>query len=149
MTLENRVPPPVVAIGCGAVIYWLRDHYRVHFEFQAIIAGLILLASLAIMVLAVREFRRAKTTVNPLRPETASSLVQRGVFAVSRNPMYLGLLGILLAWTVFLGAPAGVAGLVLFVTWMNLLQIRPEEKAMSAIFGDDFSSYCSRVRRWL
>lgn len=131
------------------MIYLLRDHFRVQSGIKIYIAAVIFLASIAVMVLALREFRRAKTTVNPLRPETASSLVQSGVFSLSRNPMYLGLFGILLAWTVYLGAPAGVAGLALFVTWMSLLQIRPEEKAMAALFEDDFVRYCRRVRRWL
>lgn len=149
MTLENRIPPPVVAIGCGALIYLLRDHFRVQSGFKIYVAAVIFFASIAVMVLAIREFRRARTTVNPLRPETASSLVQSGVFSRSRNPMYLGLFGILLAWTVYLGAPAGVAVLALFVVWMNLLQIRPEEKAMAALFDDDFTQYCRQVRRWL
>lgn len=149
MTLENRIPPPVIAIGCGALIYLLRDHFRVQSGFNVYIAALIFFASFAVIILAMREFRRARTTVNPLRPETASSLVQSGVFSLSRNPMYLGLFGLLLAWTVYLGAPAGVAALALFVIWMNLLQIRPEEKAMAELFEDDFSRYCSRVRRWL
>lgn len=149
MTLENRIPPPVVAIGCGALIYLLRDHFRVRSELQVYLAAVILVASLAVMFLAIREFRRAKTTVNPLQPETASSLVQSGVFAVSRNPMYLGLFGVLLSWTVFLGAPAGIAGLAFFIAWMNRLQIRPEERAMAALFEDEYSKYRSRVRRWL
>lgn len=149
MTLENRVPPPVVAIGCGALIYLLRDHFRVQSELQIYAAAAILIASIAVMFLAIREFRRAKTTVNPLKPQTASSLVTRGIFSVSRNPMYLGLLGILLAWTVFLGAPAGIACIALFIVWMNVLQIRPEEQAMAVLFEDEFSRYCSRVRRWL
>lgn len=149
MTLENRIPPPVVAIGCGVLIYLLRDHFRVQSQLQTYAAAVILVASIAVMFLAIREFRRAQTTVNPLQPQTATSLVTHGVFSVSRNPMYLGLLGLLLAWTVFLGAPAGIAGLALFVAWMNELQIRPEERAMAALFEDDFSTYCSRVRRWL
>lgn len=149
MTLENRIPPPVVAIGCGALIYLLRDHFRVQSGLKVYIAAVIFFASIVVMVLAIREFRRVETTVNPLKPESASSLVQSGVFSLSRNPMYLGLFGILLAWTVYLGAPAGVAALALFVIWMNLLQIRPEENAMAALFEDDFAQYCRRVRRWL
>lgn len=149
MTLENRIPPPVVAIGCGVLIYLLRDHFRIQSKLLLYAAAVIVVASIVVMFLAIREFRRAKTTVNPLKPQTASSLVTRGIFSVSRNPMYLGLLGLLLAWTVFLGAPAGVAGLALFVAWMSLLQIRPEERAMAALFEDDFTRYCSRVRRWL
>lgn len=149
MSLENRIPPPVVALGCGVLIYLLRDHLRVFFPGQVYVAAIILVASFAVMALALREFRRARTTVNPLQPETASALVQRGVFSVSRNPMYLGLLGILVAWTLYLGAIAGIVVLVLFVAWMNRFQIGPEERAMATLFDREFSRYRSRVRRWL
>ena len=149
MSLENRIPPPVVALGCAALIYLLRDHFRLQFDFQAWVAGAILAGSLTVMLLAVREFHRASTTVNPLKPDTATELVQSGVFSFSRNPMYLGLLGVLLAWTVFLGATAGLAVLALFVTWMNLLQIRPEERAMETLFEERYADYRDRVRRWL
>lgn len=149
MALDNRIPPPIVALACGVLIYLLRDHLRIRFGFQVYVAALILIVSLAVMVLAIREFRRARTTVNPLKPETASELVQSGVFSYSRNPMYLGLLGLLLAWTVFLGAAAGVFAIALFVTWMNLFQIRPEERALAALFEDEFAAYRTRVRRWL
>lgn len=149
MSLENRIPPPIVALGCGALIYLLRDHFRVQFAGQAYVAAVVLAVSLAVILLALLEFRRAQTTSNPLKPDTASVLVQSGVFSVSRNPMYLGLFGILVAWVVFLGATAGIVGLAMFVVWMNRFQIRPEERAMAALFDDDFVRYKSRVRRWL
>ena len=149
MTLSNRIPPPVIAAACALLIYAMRNLHRVSFVLQHVVAVLILFASLATMLLAVREFHRARTTINPLKPESASVLVQRGIFARSRNPMYLGLAGVLLAWTVFLGATAGFAVIAVFVIWMNRFQIRPEENAMAALFGAEFTKYRSRVRRWL
>lgn len=149
MTLDNKIPPPVVALVCGALIYLLRDFVRVQFAFQDYVAAAILLGSLALDILALREFRRAQTTFNPLKPDTASALVRNGVYSFTRNPMYVGLLGILTAWTVFLGAVAGVVILVVFVAWMNRFQIASEEKAMATLFRDEFSDYCKRVRRWL
>lgn len=147
--LDNKIPPLAIGLACGALIYLARDLWRIQFVFQVHVAVLLLVAGLVIMILGIVEFRRSRTTFNPLQPEAASTLVQTGVFRFSRNPMYLGFLGILLAWTVFLGAVAGLAILVLFVTWMNAFQIAAEERAMTKLFGADYAEYRERVRRWL
>ena len=63
--------------------------------------------------------------------------------------MYLGLLFLLLAWAIYLSNPLGFAALPLFVVSMNNLQIRREEAAMEALFGDEYRSYRASVRRWL
>jgi protein-S-isoprenylcysteine O-methyltransferase Ste14 len=63
--------------------------------------------------------------------------------------MYLGMATLLLAWAVYLSNVAALAGLALFVAYMNRFQIAPEERALRARFGQDFEAYCRRVRRWL
>lgn len=63
--------------------------------------------------------------------------------------MYLGLLFLLLAWAIYLANPLGFVALPLFVLCMNRLQIRPEEAAMEAHFGDEYRDYRKSVRRWL
>jgi protein-S-isoprenylcysteine O-methyltransferase Ste14 len=97
----------------------------------------------------VREFARARTTVNPLAPARASRLVTGGVFAHTRNPMYLGMLLVLAGWGVWLGNALAWLGLPLFVGLLNALQIGPEERAMRQRFGADFDRYAAQVRRWL
>ena len=84
------------------------------------------------------SFHQAKTTVNPLKPETASSLVTSSVYSYTRNPMYLGLAIILLAWTLYLGAAGGLLGVVGFLAYIQRFQIIPEERAMAQLFGDQF-----------
>jgi protein-S-isoprenylcysteine O-methyltransferase Ste14 len=94
-------------------------------------------------------FRRAGTTLHPQRPESSSAVVRSGVFAWTRNPMYLGMLLVLLAWAAWL---ANVASLVLafaFVAYLNRFQIRPEERVLAARFGAAYTEYMARVRRWL
>lgn len=95
------------------------------------------------------SFRRARTTVNPMKPDTASALVTGGIYRFTRNPMYLGDVLILLAIVVFFSHPLGLAGVVLFVAWMNLLQIPAEERALRARFGEAYDAYRARVRRWV
>jgi protein-S-isoprenylcysteine O-methyltransferase Ste14 len=95
------------------------------------------------------SFRRAGTTFNPLKPEATSSLVVSGVYAFTRNPMYLGFLFVLVGWAVFLSNALAFLLLLLFVLYMNRFQIQPEERVLTARFGQEFLAYKSRVRRWI
>ena len=97
----------------------------------------------------LREFVRAHTTVNPMAPTRARRLVTSGVFSRTRNPMYLGMLLVLAGWGVWLGNAVAWLGLPLFVAVLNVLQIRPEERAMRQRFGAEFERYAARVRRWI
>lgn len=97
----------------------------------------------------VLAFRRAKTTVNPVQPETTSSVVVSGVYGLSRNPMYLGMLLALAGWAVFLSHALPLAFLPAFVLYMNRFQIGPEERMLSARFGSEYAMYLRSVRRWL
>jgi protein-S-isoprenylcysteine O-methyltransferase Ste14 len=122
-------------------------HFRLPFQRAA--AGCFALAGVVSSVLGVLEFRRAKTTVNPTKPRSSSSLVASGIYRHTRNPMYLGFLLILFGWAVWLGHVLPFAFLPAFIAYMNFFQIRSEERALGSIFGDDFRTYCSQVRRWI
>ena len=63
--------------------------------------------------------------------------------------MYLGMLSVLTGWAVFLSHSLPFLLLPLFVLYMTRFQIVPEERALSAHFGDEYSSYMQSVRRWL
>lgn len=149
--LENRIPPPIVA-GIFAALMWLASRYVPGLEQESsmrIGVALVPLVLGAVVCLSgVVSFRRAKTTVNPLKPETASSLVASGVFRYSRNPMYLGFALILVAWAAFLSSPIALLGVVGFVLYINRFQIAPEERALMSLFGQEFVEYKLRVRRW-
>ena len=100
-------------------------------------------------VLGVLAFRRSGTTVDPTRPGRASSFVTGGVYRVTRNPMYLGIAMILVAWAVFLAAPWAFLGPVFWVLYMNRFQIKPEERILAELFGEEYTRYLATVRRWL
>jgi protein-S-isoprenylcysteine O-methyltransferase Ste14 len=99
--------------------------------------------------IALFHFLRSRTTVNPLKPASASALVTGGIYRLTRNPMYLGLATLLLAWAIYLGNLAALAGVPLFILYMNRFQIAPEERALEARFGAEYIAYRTRVRRWL
>ena len=115
----------------------------------AMIAPVLVLVGLGIMALAMQRFRKAGTTVNPLDPSRASSLVSSGIFGRSRNPMYLGMLILLTAWAIWLGNAANIVTLYVFYSFMTRFQIKPEEEALTKLFGEEYEAYCKRVSRWI
>lgn len=120
---------------------------RTHYSWSVSL-GLLVIA-FCFMLAGVMEFRRNRTTVDPRDPNKTTVLVDSGVYAVSRNPMYVGFALVLMAWVVFLRSPVLSIGVILFVVYMNRFQIAPEERALKELFGDDFDRYVSRVRRWI
>ncbi len=100
-------------------------------------------------IAAIIQFRRAHTTVNPHKPETATTLVTSGIYAWTRNPMYLGLSILLLGWGIKLGSLSPLAGPLLFIPLIWYVQIRAEEHVLQIRFGEDYERYCRRVNRWL
>ena len=147
-----RVPPValfvVVALLMWAVAAWLPS-WRIALPGRTLVAALLLLAAGAIGIAGVRAFGRARTTVDPLRPEKASALVTSGIYRRTRNPMYVALATALLGWAVWLEHPLALLGVAAFVAWINRFQIALEERALRASFGTEFERYCSEVRRWL
>jgi protein-S-isoprenylcysteine O-methyltransferase Ste14 len=95
------------------------------------------------------SFWRARTTVNPINPAATSSLVIGGIYSLTRNPMYLGFLLALVGWATVLSNALAYLLLPAFIFYMNSFQIKPEERALASLFGEEFITYKSRVRRWL
>ena len=113
------------------------------------VAASLAVLGVAVAIAGVASFRRAQTTVNPLKPESTSSLVVSGVYRVSRNPMYVGMLLVLLGWGVLLSNVLALPIVPGFVLYMNRFQIGPEETVLAELFGEEYATYRSRVRRWL
>jgi len=150
--LEARIPPPVVGLLC-AVLAWLVADLSGASALPAqlrLSAALVLaLLGLVISGAGVRAVRRAQSTLNPLKPETATALVTGGIFAYTRNPMYLGMATWLLAWAAWLGTLNALSGPAAFVLYIGRFQVLPEERALAQLFGAAFTDYRAKVRRWL
>ena len=150
--LESRVPPVAAAFIMAvmmALIAWAIPVSDFVVPWREPVTIVFALAGVAVSLLGVRSFRRAGTTVSPLRSSAASSLVVSGVYSRTRNPMYLGFLLIMLAWALFLSNAIAFLLLPAFVLFMNRFQIEPEERALTALFGREFDAYKLRVRKWL
>jgi protein-S-isoprenylcysteine O-methyltransferase Ste14 len=117
--------------------------------YKTIAIAALILAGMALDLAALRLFFKARTTVNPLRPEATSTLVVTGVYRLTRNPMYLGLTCLLAAWGLYLSSVIALVGIPVFMMLVTRFQIRPEEQALEARYGEAFRRYRSRTRRWL
>ena len=151
-TLELKIPPPVIAL-LAALAMWAISRSTpllgVPGNVRLLAAGTLALVGIASAVAGVVTFRRAGTTIHPHRPQETSALVISGVYRLSRNPMYVGLLFVLVAWSVFLSSAWSLLGPFAFVLYISRFQIIPEERVLSAKFGEAYDSYKARVRRWL
>jgi len=98
---------------------------------------------------SVLQFFIRKTTINPHDFKHTTQLVSTGIFQFSRNPMYLSLLLILIAWTLWLGNSLAWLGVIVFILVMNRFQIAREEAYLESKFGDEYRRYKQKVRRWL
>ena len=99
-------------------------------------------------IVSLIQFFTSKTSMDPRAPQKASELVVSGIYKISRNPMYLSLLLLLLAWGLYLPNAFNFLLLVFFVAYMNKFQILPEEQALTAKFGKAYEQYVKKVRRW-
>ena len=150
--LELKIPPPVVT-ALLAVMMWgislVTPPFEVPGLIRVVVAALLVLTGACISIAGVVAFQRAKTTVNPMKPETTSALVESGIYRRSRNPMYVGILFMLVAWAIFLSSAWALIGPAVFVLYINRFQIEPEERVLASLFGAAYADYKSAVRRWL
>ena len=148
--MNNKIPPPIVALICGLGIYLSRSLFPTFNHASiGIISAIFLSLGIMTLIVAVLFFIKQKTTLSPLQPEKASSLVVSGVFKHSRNPMYLGLSLILLSVAVQFNFVGGILIVFMFIAFITKFQIIPEEIAMEKLFGEEFSRYKKRTRRWI
>lgn len=151
-SLELKVPPPVVAL-CTALLMWLAASFTspspLPFVVRVIVGTMIALTGIGIGFAGMLAFQRANTTVNPFKPDTTSALVTQGIYRLTRNPMYLGLLLALVGWGAFLFRWPAFLVLPIFVLYIGRFQIAPEERVLTALFDGEYDAYRTRVRRWI
>jgi protein-S-isoprenylcysteine O-methyltransferase Ste14 len=150
-SLDAKIPPPAVVLVM-AVFMWLISRAVPSLRFDLPgrnwLGAAIVLAGFVTGMSGVLSFRKAHTTTNPLKPG-ASTLVTRGVYAMSRNPMYLGGVIMLLGWSFLLQNALAFVFLPVYVLYINRFQIEPEERVLTSLFGETYIAYQARARRWL
>ncbi len=149
--MKLKIPPAIVFLFFTLVMYLLAKLLPVgKFDFfgRTYLTAALFVLAVVIVLLSFYQFYRAKTTIDPTTPSKASNLVTGGVYRFSRNPMYLAMLLILLAFGLKLGNAFNTLTAALFVAYMNRFQIIPEEESLAKIFGKEYKHYCVKVRRW-
>lgn len=154
MELELKVPPPIVWLLCAGLMRVVsRVAGPLSFSLPAPLAAslmaLLAVSGLAVGAMGLYAFHRARTTIHPRHPDRATTLVTHGIYRYTRNPMYLGMTLLLLAWAVYLSNGAAWLGVALFVAYITRFQIVPEERVLRQLFKEEYEAYSRSVRRWL
>lgn len=150
--LELRLPPPLVAVLCVGLMLklaWTFRAWQIPFAGRFVVAGVVAVAGLALALAGVRALRRAHTTISPFSPHKTAVLVVTGIYARTRNPMYLGLALVLVGIAIALANPVAIAGPLLFAIWIDRFQIRPEERVLADRIGSIYTDYLASTRRWI
>jgi len=152
-TFETKVPPPLLAVISALAIIGIWYFYpTLQIEAPRIpskIMGLVIIAvGLIVPLIATHQFRRSNTTILPFNPENTSNIVTSGIFGLTRNPMYLGMMLTILGTVFLTRQPIGLLFVFFFVAFITRFQIMPEERILESKFGEEYRAYKSRVRRW-
>ena len=144
------LPPPIIfglaAVGSGVAQYFLLGGFAFS-EGRWIIGGLVIVLSVILIGTSARFFKKAGTPVRPVSPTT--TIVQSGPYRFSRNPMYVGMAGILFGVSVCLGSPLFLVALVAALAITHFGVVLPEEHYLEALHGDAYRRYKMSVRRWV
>jgi len=146
------VPPPLQGLICAGLIWVIATYfpqYSIDLTYKKYLSGVLFFIGVTIDLLALRIFHQSGTTVSPFSPDKTSSLVATGIYRYTRNPMYLGMVFLLVGFTVWFGTVPGLLIIALFIWSITELQIKPEEAVLLEKFGESYTDYCQKVRRWI
>lgn len=147
MNLDTKIPPPIVTIITLTIIYLFDlKEYNLNND---VITVVILFIGIIFILSAVIQFVNRKTTVNPTKPYKTTSLVITGVYKITRNPMYLGMLLIIISFAFYKASIISLILIPFFIFYINKFQIEPEEFEMRKKFGKEYEDYCKKVDRWI
>lgn len=151
-TLELKVPPLVQVLLTGLGMYLSANALpaaRFTISNSDVVVIVMMIAGALVILAGQQTLRRHGTTVNPLVPDSASAIVLTGIFRLSRNPIYLGMLIWVVAYAIHVGNYVSALFVPCFVAYMTRFQIIPEERALREKFGEPFVKYMQTVRRWI
>jgi protein-S-isoprenylcysteine O-methyltransferase Ste14 len=150
--LELKVPPAVVFLFF-ALTFWSIDTwfpvFDVYIPFRVALVAFLTGTAVLIGSWSVWLFYRKGTTVHPHRPQETERLITSGPYKHSRNPMYLALSMVLIAWAIYLTDLLSLMLMPGFFAYITRFQIIPEERQMEEKFGEVFEDYAEKTPRWL
>jgi protein-S-isoprenylcysteine O-methyltransferase Ste14 len=151
-SLELKIPPPIVVVITG-LLMWLTPAFMadvlVGYTGCIDLGAMLMLLGIFTDAYAAIMFVTAKTTISPIAPQKSSTLIVNGPFKLTRNPMYLGMAALLLGWALVLENPLALLGPILFVMYITRFQIIPEERILTEKWGELYTAYLIKTKRWL
>jgi protein-S-isoprenylcysteine O-methyltransferase Ste14 len=147
---EGKVLPPtylLIAIVLTLVLHFLLPVHKIVPTPWNVLGVVPLACGIALNLVADRAFQQAQTTVRPFEQSTV--LITNGVFRISRNPMYLGYVLILVGVALIVRSMTPYAVVPVFAILMDRVFIRVEERMLEETFGQVWIEYAKKVRRWM
>ena len=145
-----KIPPPILVLILITSTYFSQNRLEIiYLPYKYSTSILILLVGFLILINPVFKFIKSKTTVNPVKFKKVNKLVTSGIYKYSRNPMYLGMILIIISTSIFYLNYYSVATPFIFYFWINRFQIKREEIFLKEKFGKKYLSYISKTRRWI
>jgi len=150
--LELLLPPfPLTIVLCGVIFLCakLTPNFTLNIPSGMEWGVAFWVLGFGFILPAVLSFVKAKTTVDPRKPDKSNKLVISGLYKLSRNPMYVGFLFLVVGTAFFYAHIGGFIIATAFIPYMNRFQISLEEQQLTTTFGEEYTQYCQAVRRWL
>ena len=145
-----KIPPPILVLILTSLVYFSSTKLEsIHLPYRQTVSVLILIIGLVVIISPVFDFIKSKTTVNPIKFQNVNRLVTTGIYRYSRNPMYLGMILIIISTTVYYLNFLSVFSPLIFYIWINKFQISREEIFLEGKFGNEYLKYKSKTRRWI
>ena len=145
-----KIPPPILVLILTSLVYFSSTKLEsIYLPYRQKVSVLILIIGIVVIISPVFDFIKSKTTVNPVKFQNVNRLVTTGIYKYSRNPMYLGMILIIISTTVYYLNFLSVFSPLIFYIWINKFQISREEIFLEGKFGNEYLKYKSKTRRWI
>ena len=145
-----KIPPPLLVLILVVSNYFSSKKIGlILISNQKLISFIIFLIGVIILINPIVKFINSKTTIDPIKFKKVNKLITSGIYKYSRNPMYLGLLMIVISTSILYLNIFSIATPMLFYFWINRFQIKREEVFLTEKFGKEFLLYKAKTRRWI
>ena len=145
-----KIPPPLLVLILVISNYFSsKKNDLIFLPYQKLISFILLFIGILILINPILKFIKSRTTIDPIKFKKVNKLITSGIYKYSRNPMYLGLLMIVISTTIFYLNIFSTTTPILFYCWINKFQIKREEIFLTEKFGKEYLLYKTKTRRWI
>ena len=145
-----KIPPPLLVMILVIFNYFSSKKIDlILIPNQNLISLIIFLIGMLILIKPIFKFIKSKTTIDPIKFKKVNKLITSGIYKYSRNPMYLGLLMIVISTSILYLNILSITTPIIFYFWINRFQIKREEIFLTEKFGKEYLLYMTKTRRWI